>query len=119
MCPMRCLLTLALLSVGAGPVAAQEKEAEKLFRSMEKKVHAAKTLRLRYDATITDSDGKKWTVKGTLILGEGDKFRVEIEGKLFGEAVKGTQVSDGTDMSSTGANDSKMDKKEKAPKDIG
>ena len=50
---MRCLLTLALLSVGAGSAAAQENEAEKLFRSMEKKVHAAKTLRLRYDASLS------------------------------------------------------------------
>src|SRR5437016_4324735 len=99
---MRWLLTLALLAVTAWPAAAQENDAEKLFREMEKKVRAARTLQLRFDASITGADAKKGNVKGTLILGEGDKLRAEAEGNLFGEESKFTQVSDGTDMKSFG-----------------
>lgn len=99
---MRWLLTLALLALGSGPVAAQENEAEKLFRRLEQRVRTAKTLQLRFDATITGADAKKWNVAGSLILGEGDKLRVDSEGKVFGEEFKLTQVSDGTDMKSFG-----------------
>ena len=122
---MRWLLTLALMALAAWPAVAQENEAEKLFRGMEKSVRAAKTLQLRFEASITGADAKKWNVKGTLILGAGDKLRVESEGKLFGEESKFTFVSDGTDMKSFGytkaAGQPKQDKTEteKPPKGAG
>ncbi len=56
---MRWLLTLALLALVAWPAAAQQNEAEKLFRSMEQKIRTVKTLQLRFDATITGADAKK------------------------------------------------------------
>src|SRR5690349_2582740 len=99
---MRQLLTLALLALAAWPAAAQENDAEKLYRAMEKKVRAAKTLQLHFDATITGADAKKSNVKGTLVLGEGDKFRAESEGKLFGEESRFTVVSDGSAAKSFG-----------------
>src|SRR5207244_9205685 len=92
---------------------------------MEKKVSMAKALQLRFDASITGADAKKWNVKGTLTLGEGDKLRAEGEGKLFGEESKFTVVSDGTDMKSFGYTQApgkpKQDKieTEKSPKMIG
>jgi outer membrane lipoprotein-sorting protein len=99
---MRWLLTLALLVAAAWPAVAEENDAEKLFRVMEKKVNEAKTLKIRFDANITGADAKKWNLKGTLVLGEGDRFRVESEGKLFGEETKFTVVSDGTGAKSFG-----------------
>jgi outer membrane lipoprotein-sorting protein len=99
---MRCLLTMALLALVTWPAAAQENEAEKLFRALEQKVRTAKTLQLRSDATITGADGKKWHYKGSAIVGEGDKFRWEIEGKRLGHEWKRTYVSDGTDKISFG-----------------
>jgi outer membrane lipoprotein-sorting protein len=113
---MRYALSILLLSALLPRALAQDNEAEKLFRDMEKKVRAAETLKLHFDAVITDADGKKWNVKGTLALGEGDKFRAEAEGKLFGEAVRFTVVSDGIDMRSFGDKDgSKKGKAEKSP----
>jgi hypothetical protein len=110
---MRCFLTLALLALMTWPAAAQENEAEKLFRDLEQKVRAAKTLQVRFDAIITgpevkntddkkNVDPKKWHFKGSTILGEGDKFRAEYEGNLFGQETKYTVVSDGTDWTEFG-----------------
>jgi outer membrane lipoprotein-sorting protein len=99
---MRWLLTLPLLTLAAGHAAAEQNEAEKLFHTMEEKVHAAKTLQVRFDLDITDALGKKGNVKGALILGEGDKYRAEVEGKLFGQAVKGVDVSDGANRKLAG-----------------
>src|SRR5438477_12894503 len=95
---MRWSLTLGLVALMTGSVVAEENEAEKLFRSMEQQIRTAKTLQIHFDAIVTGADGKKGNVKGTLTLGEGDKLRVEAEGKLFSEESKFTLVSDGTDM---------------------
>jgi outer membrane lipoprotein-sorting protein len=98
----------------------EENEAEKLFRGMEQKVRTAKTLQLRFELSITDADGKKGNAKGTLILGEGDKYRAEAEGKLFGEAViKFTSVSDGSSVKSFGVSVPKEGKPEKSAKGAG
>ena len=111
--------------VPLGRLSAQENEAETLFRSMEQKVRAAKTLQLRFDASITGADAKKWNVKGSLVLGESDQLRAETEGMLFGEESKVTFVSDGTEMKSFGYVKSpgkpKQEKTEteKSPKGIG
>ncbi|HVS35983.1 MAG TPA: hypothetical protein VMS17_10425 [Gemmataceae bacterium] len=115
---MRWLLTLPLLALTAWPAAAEQNEAEKLFRGMEEKVRAAKTLQLRFDLSITDALGKKGSVKGALILGDGDKYRSEGEGKLFGEAVKGVDVSDGTERKAAG-DPPPLDNAAASPKGVG
>ncbi len=117
---MHYLLTLALLALAALPAPAQENQAEKLFRGMEQQIRTAKNIRLRFDLSMTDALGKKGNVKGTLILGEGDKFRAEAEGKLFGQGVKFTSVSDGTKVKSiVDPAPPKDDKPEKPPKGSG
>ena len=117
---MRWLLTLVLPVAAAWPAVAQENEAEKLFRIMEQKVRTAKTLQLRCQLSITDAASKNWNINGTLTLGEGDKLRLEVDGRLFGEAVKFLSVSDGIKMKSVGdPNAPKEDKTEKSPKGIG
>lgn len=99
---MRCFLTVAILAATAWPAAAQQNEAEKLFRDMVHQVRTAKTLQLRFDADITGADGKSWRLKGALTLGEGDKLWADSEGTLFGEESKFTIVSDGTNLKSSG-----------------
>jgi uncharacterized protein (TIGR03067 family) len=80
----------------------QENEAEKLFRSMEQKIRTAKTLRLRFDLGISELNGKKWSFKGTLVLGEGDKLWAEVEGNLSDEVGRLTVVGDGADITYIG-----------------
>jgi outer membrane lipoprotein-sorting protein len=93
---MRWLLMLMPLALVAWPAAAQENDAEKQFRQMEKKLHAAKSVQLHFEASVTGADAKKWHLKGSLVLGEGDKLRAEAEGTLFGEESRFTLVSDGS-----------------------
>src|SRR6266404_1783401 len=122
---MRWLLLLMPLALLTWPVAAQENDAEKQFRQMEKKLHAAKSVQLHFEANITGADARKWHLKGSLILGEGDKLRAEAEGALFGEEAAFTLVSDGTDMKSVGYTKTPGQPKqvtnetEKSPKGIG
>jgi outer membrane lipoprotein-sorting protein len=98
--PMRWLATMALLGAAACPAAAEENQAEKLYRNLEKKLRAAKTLRVRFDLAVTDARGKEWSLKGSLALGEGDRYRAEARGKLFGEAVEVVEASDGKSVRS-------------------
>src|ERR1700678_3512610 len=113
---MRWLLTFALLVLAAWPAAAQENEAEKLFRAMEKKLLAAKTLQIRFDSSVTIPP-QTGSLKGTLMLGEGDKFRLEFGGEPFGVEGKTTVVSDGTTMSIKDTGE--KEKTNKAPKALG
>ena len=84
---MRWFMTFALLALVAWPAGAQENEGEKLFRSMEQKLRTAKTLQLRFESSVTIPPNTG-SVKGTLILGEGDKLRLELGGKPFGVEFK-------------------------------
>src|SRR5579872_192705 len=83
-------LVLVLLVPSAEP-----NEAEKLFRQMETKVMQAKTLECTYEGKVDykeAEDDQKDTLKGKLLLGEGNKLRIDFSG--MGE--KGTIISDGT-----------------------
>jgi hypothetical protein len=115
---MPWLPILPLLALAAGH-AAEENEAEKLFRRMEQKVRAAATLQLRLDLRLTDALGRAGSVQGALTLGAGDKYRAEFEGKLFGQSIKGTEVSDGARTSFRDAHDPKRNGSEPAPKAAG
>ncbi len=95
---------------------AKEDDPEKLFLAMQKKIAAAKTLRVRFDLTATDGLGQTGTAKGTLTLGAGDRYRVELDGKLFGQVVKGTEVSDGATVGLVGSG---PDPDAKSPKGTG
>src|SRR5437868_4752834 len=116
---MRRSFALALLAAAGGTAAAQDDGAEKLFRGMQDKVRAAKTLRVQYDINITDALGKMGVLKGVLVLGEGQKYRSEGEGMLFGEPVKFTEVSDGTRTAYRDANDPKRNAIEDAVPNAG
>jgi outer membrane lipoprotein-sorting protein len=76
-------LALFVLILVAEPARAQEGEAEKLYRAMEKKILAAKSLALEFNSQVTVDD-KKFTVKGTIYVAAGNKTRLELESELFG-----------------------------------
>jgi outer membrane lipoprotein-sorting protein len=93
---MRWLLTVTV-GVLATPVFAGENDAEKLFRQMEKKVKAAKTIQIRFDLTLKffGADG---TLKGTSVFGEADKLRLDAKGSMAGQNIEVTAIGDGTKM---------------------
>jgi outer membrane lipoprotein-sorting protein len=74
---MRWLLTITVVALAA-PAYAGEKDAEKLFRRMEAKVRDAKTIQVRFDATMTIA-GIAGSVKGKTALGESDQVYFEAD----------------------------------------
>jgi len=74
---MRWLALLIL--VLPAPARAQEGEAEKLYRVMEKKITSADSLALRFNSEFTvDKAGKlSIQVKGTIHVAAGNKTRLE------------------------------------------
>jgi outer membrane lipoprotein-sorting protein len=75
-------IALLVLVLAAGPAGAEEAEAEKLYRGMEKKILAAKTLAVEFNSEMA-VDGKKFTVKGTINIAAGNKTRLNIESEVF------------------------------------
>ena len=75
-------LALLVLILAAAPARAQEGEAEKLYRAMEKKILAAKSLALEFNSEMTVDD-KKFTLKGTIYVAAGNKTRLDLESELF------------------------------------
>jgi len=79
-------LALIVLILAAAPARAQEAEAEKLYRAMEKKILAAKSLVVEFNSqhTVDDkSEPSKFTVKGTIYVALGNKTRLDLESELF------------------------------------
>jgi outer membrane lipoprotein-sorting protein len=116
---MRLLLILAVVALLARPVAAEENEAEMLFRKTEQKMQTAKTLQIRFDTTVSGAGVKEGNLKGTLTLGEGDKLRLEAGGKPAGVEFQLTVVSDGTTLFCNDSTDPNNDKALTAPKALG
>jgi outer membrane lipoprotein-sorting protein len=97
----RTIVALGLLAAALVPaVQAQENEAEKLFREMEKKVNSAKAVRVASD---DKADARGTRLKWMLVFAEGNKCRLELEGTadlpgLEGKAFKQVTISDGTKL---------------------
>jgi outer membrane lipoprotein-sorting protein len=89
------LAPLVLLLVLPG---ADKDDAEKLFRQMETKLAKAKTVDCAYEARFEADKAEAVTMKGTLLLGEGNKLRMEWSGESGGMKEKFTMISDGTKM---------------------
>jgi hypothetical protein len=81
-------LALFVLVLAPAPARAQEEDAEKLYRAMEKKVLAVKSLALEFNFEMTLDDKalgtSKYTVKGSIYVAAGNRIRLEAEGDLFG-----------------------------------
>jgi outer membrane lipoprotein-sorting protein len=91
---MRWLLCVSFLLVASLPAAAQENEAEKLFRAMEKKIAAAKTMavdfHLKLEAGAETIDGR-----GSVTTASGNKLKLTISIKDATGSMQITMVSDG------------------------
>jgi hypothetical protein len=86
---------IALLAgEGKGGDAAQDSGAEKLYRAMEKRVRAAKSLQVALDGEV-DSQAIKGTVKATIYATQGNKSRMEIDFDIDGKADKLLFLTDG------------------------
>ena len=97
---------------------AQQNEAEKLFREMEKKVNSAKAVRVASDDKF---DARGARLKWMVVFAEGNKCRLELEGTaelqgLEGKAFKDHTISDGTNLLATQRGTPRP--KEDAPKDL-
>ncbi len=101
------ILACGLLSVVVSPPAlAQDNEAEKLFRDMEKSILAAKSVEVRFDYQIENRDGEKWKwkTKGTLLLTKDNKAQLKVSGYFADERDAPFQlVSDGKRLKTKGA----------------
>ena len=75
-------LALLVLILAAAPARAQEDEAEKFYRAMEKKVLAAESLALEFNSQNAVGD-EKFTIKGTIYIAAGNKTRLDLESELF------------------------------------
>jgi outer membrane lipoprotein-sorting protein len=86
------LLALALLPRAL----AQDKEAEKLFRAMEKKITEAKAFKVAVViATKGDTKDRVGGYKGSLVLTKDNKARLKVSGVDCGEARRWEMVSNG------------------------
>src|SRR4051812_7899338 len=83
--PMRWLLASLFFSL-ATPIFAQDAEAEKLFRAMEKKVREAKSVKVAM-ALAFRTNGADAVLKGSYISDEGNKSKLELAGAVEGKAV--------------------------------
>jgi outer membrane lipoprotein-sorting protein len=88
---MRLVLIPALVFA----LAQDANQAEKLFRSGEKKVSEADTVHISVDSTLDSSKGKA-KLKGTVSLAKGNKARVDLTGEFLDKPFKLLLVSDGT-----------------------
>jgi outer membrane lipoprotein-sorting protein len=116
----RCTIgALGLLAAALVPaVKAQENDAEKLFREMEKKVNSAKAVRVASD---DKADARGVRLKLILVFAEGNKCRLEHEFTgdlqgLEGKPVKVITISDGAKLLST--ENGKPRPKDDAPTDL-
>jgi outer membrane lipoprotein-sorting protein len=110
----RTIVALGLLAAALVPaVQAQENEAEKLFREMEKKVTSAKAVRVASDDKIAASGIR---LKWMLVFAEGNKCSLEGTFESEGKTLKEFTISDGTKLLSTQRGTPRP--KEDAPKDL-
>lgn len=90
---MRCLC-VAIVLIFAESVAAQDNEAEKLFRGMEKLIRDAKSIKTTFqiEADLDKNSGK---INGDISVAEGNKARIHAAGNFGGTERVMVIVADG------------------------
>jgi outer membrane lipoprotein-sorting protein len=110
-----------LLTVLAPVFAAQGNGAENLFRAMEKKIDAAKSLRVASLIYVKDNRGggklKLNLKRSTLALAPGNKVRMTMKGEGGGKEMEMEVVSDGEKLALRNIPPG-QDKQEAAPKNL-
>src|SRR5207249_9088518 len=90
---MKHLAMLAIASLAAvflPPALAQDNDAEKLFRGMEKKLLAAKAFEVKFDYQL-----EKRKAKGELLVTQENKVRLKVVGALENRKAAFELVADG------------------------
>jgi outer membrane lipoprotein-sorting protein len=105
---MRWFLAVAMFFV-ALPAYAQDAEAEKLYRAMEKKLIGAKALKFSFESQAAVGDD--FNLKGTILLAADNKLRLEYAGKDRDKILKGLAISDGKQLIGKNEFDGKPDNK--------
>lgn len=99
---VRLLLIPGLLTVAA-PAYAGDKEAEKLFGAMEKKIAEAKTIHVRYEMNVSLL-GNKANGKGIAVIGENDKFHYTLNAVFGLEKINNKIIGTGNKIYEMGLN---------------
>jgi outer membrane lipoprotein-sorting protein len=87
-------LSLLIVTLLVVPAAAQENDAEKLFRAMEKKIRAAKSFQMDFEGEVSAGTAKM-TVKGKAAFAEKNNCRIEATNEVNGKEGKTLIVADG------------------------
>src|SRR5262245_36378218 len=98
---MRLLIVqLVFLSVVLPALGQDGKEAEKLFRTFEKKLAAAKTVRIALEGSVVGIEDVPGVLKykGTFVFAEGNKARFEMQVEMQGKKQAEKVISDGAKM---------------------
>jgi len=98
---MRCALSLFLFPALVPLSLAQDNDAEKLFRDMEKKIKAAKAFEVHFAYQLD-----KTTTQGSLLLTKDNKTRLRLNGRFHFGAKRNASfelVSDGKRLKTKGA----------------
>ncbi|HYV35910.1 MAG TPA: hypothetical protein VE988_09420 [Gemmataceae bacterium] len=96
---MRWLLAAVLLMVAA-PAYAQQNDAEKLYRTMEKKIASAKSLKVACDAD-GEFGGAPAKMTASTQLADGNKARIDFTIEIGGMNFKVALVADGKQLAQT------------------
>jgi len=102
---MRWMSALGVLIL-AGSAFAQQNEAEKLFRAMEKKVREAKAIKIVYEIDETVDKGIN-KYRGAVTIAEGNRVRIEATSTVGGKQNTKTVVADGKQAHSTSTDNPK------------
>jgi outer membrane lipoprotein-sorting protein len=96
---MRYVLALLLLPalLGLSSALAQENEAEKLFRAVEKKIKAARAIQVASEIHLQEKE-KQGKFKASLLLARDDKAQLKLSGELDGKEMKMEVLSDGKQL---------------------
>jgi outer membrane lipoprotein-sorting protein len=94
----KATLAVLLLPALVSPVLAQDKEAEKLFRAMEKRITRAPAFKVAILIEAGRDTGRPASFKGFLLLTRDNKARLNVSGADFGEVRVWQMVSDGKQM---------------------
>jgi hypothetical protein len=94
---MRFVLAMLLLPA----LVRADDDAERQIRAMEKKLEAAKTLQVAFEARA-EGLRESGTFKGTLTVAEGNKMHLEGSIEMAGKTVNWKKISDGTKTTEEG-----------------
>jgi outer membrane lipoprotein-sorting protein len=92
---MRYLVSAVLALTLLPRVLAQDNEAQKLFRAMEKKITQAKAFRFAINIEAGHDTLKPGSYRGSLLLTKDNKVRFKLSGVASGEAFNWEMVSNG------------------------